>query len=55
MNNKKEKELRAEYENFIETDKGKEWLSNAEIRADQDDMPDLFGLFLYDFYPEYLS
>jgi hypothetical protein len=50
-----DRKLKAEYEDFIKTDKGEKWLSDVKNRIIPNDKPDLFGLFLYDFYPEYLA
>jgi len=47
-------ELKKEYEDFLKTDKGKEWKSGWEKRYGTEAKGD-FGDYLYDFYPEFLA
>ena len=48
------KALRHEYEQFIQTDKGKEWKHFWQCQTGQERSGD-FGDYLYDFYPEMLQ
>lgn len=50
----KEKELKEEYEKFIRTKEGKEWINHWQKIIDSDNGGD-FGDYLYDFYPEMIS
>lgn len=43
-----------EYEMFIKTPKGKEWIKKWENNTPQDMKSGDFGDYLYDFYPEML-
>ena len=46
----KEKELKEEYEKFILTKEGKEWINHWQKITGGE-----FGDYLYDFYPEMIS
>ena len=46
-------ELEEEYERFIKTDKGKEWIKSWNERMPDSDIVG-FGEYLYDFYQEML-
>lgn len=48
-----EQEKLTEYNSFITTEKGKEWISNWTEKIGSDLGGD-FADYLYDFYPEYL-
>ena len=50
----KEKELKEEYEKFILTKEGKEWINHWQKIIGSDTGGD-FGGYLYDFYPEMSS
>lgn len=49
-----EKELKEEYEKFIQTKEGKEWINHWQKIIGSDNGGD-FGDYLYDFYPEMIS
>ena len=46
--------LRPEYEQFIKTEKGKEWIEFWQSQTGSQNDGD-FGDYLYDFYPEMLQ
>ena len=46
--------LRPEYEQFIQTERGKEWKHFWQSQTDSERSGD-FGDYLYDFYPEMLQ
>lgn len=46
--------LRPKYEQFIQTEKGKEWKHFWQSQTDSERSGD-FGDYLYDFYPEMLN
>ena len=46
--------LRPEYEQFIQTERGKEWKYFWQSRTGSERSGD-FGNYLYDFYPEMLQ
>ena len=50
----KEKELKEEYEKFILTKEGKEWINHWQKIIGSDTGGE-FGDYLYDFYPEVIS
>lgn len=47
-------ELRKEYKEFLQTDKGKDWKEHWQKEIDSD-VSGNFGDYLYDFYPEMLQ
>ena len=51
---KTENMIKKEYEMFIKTPKGKEWIKKLENNTPQDMKSGDFGDYLYDFYPEML-
>lgn len=48
------KELECKYEEFIKTEKGKQWKNHWKKEMGSDSCGD-FGDYLYDFYPEMLQ
>ena len=52
--NKKFPKIKKDYEKFIKTEDGKEWIESWKERSETDSFPDL-GAYLYDFYPKLLQ
>lgn len=52
---KNENTIKKEYDAFVKTEKGKEWMEECKNNVPSDTTAGNFGDYLYDFYPEMLQ